>query len=177
MKFEARLVVRAEGGFVDMVDAGQVEGDPPEADGESERRDAEKLISLAAKSYFEDSGTPKGEDDYGYEGLRQLAIGKWQVNPQFAVPVSLFLLAGIAVVASERQKSSAGLTKPEAGSHPSCTENRKIRPSSAVAALSARRAGRGKRLTMGLPFAARPICGMSYTLSQYTWPVWVKNIT
>jgi ribose transport system permease protein len=35
-----------------------------------------------------------------YEGLRQLAIGKWQVNPQFAVPVSVFLLAGVALVAA-----------------------------------------------------------------------------
>ncbi len=37
-----------------------------------EDRDAETLIGLASKDYFEDSGTPKAEDDYGYEGLRQV---------------------------------------------------------------------------------------------------------
>src|SRR2546422_539382 len=37
-----------------------------------EDRDAETLLSMASPAYFEDSGTPKGEDDYGYEGLRQV---------------------------------------------------------------------------------------------------------
>jgi len=35
-----------------------------------------------------------------YEGLRQIAIGKWQVNQHFALPVSVFFLAGVAVVAA-----------------------------------------------------------------------------
>lgn len=35
-----------------------------------EERDAEKLLLMAHKSkYWEDSGTPSGSDDYGYEGL------------------------------------------------------------------------------------------------------------
>lgn len=34
-----------------------------------EDRDVEALASMAAPSYFEDSGTPRGDDDYGYEGL------------------------------------------------------------------------------------------------------------
>src|SRR5262245_44267384 len=37
-----------------------------------EDRDAEMLLSLASPQYFEDSGTPKAEDDYGYEGLKQI---------------------------------------------------------------------------------------------------------
>jgi len=35
-----------------------------------------------------------------YDSLRQLAIGKWQVSGQFALPVSVFFLAGVAVVAA-----------------------------------------------------------------------------
>ncbi len=32
-------------------------------------RDAGTLMALAHPAYFEHSGTPKGEDDYGYKGL------------------------------------------------------------------------------------------------------------
>lgn len=32
----------------------------------------EGLLLLASKNYFEDSGTPQADDDYGYEGLRQM---------------------------------------------------------------------------------------------------------
>jgi hypothetical protein len=35
-----------------------------------EDRDASTLLALASPSYYEDSGTPKGDDDYGYEGLK-----------------------------------------------------------------------------------------------------------
>jgi hypothetical protein len=35
-----------------------------------EERDAQKLITLASPHYYEDSGTPIGADDYGYEGLK-----------------------------------------------------------------------------------------------------------
>jgi hypothetical protein len=35
-----------------------------------EERDAARLLSMASPHYYEDSGTPKGEDDYGYEGLK-----------------------------------------------------------------------------------------------------------
>jgi hypothetical protein len=35
-----------------------------------ERRDADSLMLMAHKQYWEDSGTPVGGDDYGYEGLR-----------------------------------------------------------------------------------------------------------
>ncbi len=35
-----------------------------------EERDAQKLLLMAHKTkYWEDSGTPSGSDDYGYEGL------------------------------------------------------------------------------------------------------------
>jgi hypothetical protein len=37
-----------------------------------EDRDAETLLAMASPRYYEDSGTPKAEDDYGYEGLRQV---------------------------------------------------------------------------------------------------------
>ncbi len=37
-----------------------------------EERDAATLLSLAHPSYYEDSGTPGGNDDYGYEGLKEV---------------------------------------------------------------------------------------------------------
>ncbi|HEY3355328.1 MAG TPA: hypothetical protein VGQ83_18915 [Polyangia bacterium] len=35
-----------------------------------ERKDAVALLSMASPDYFEDSGTPGADDDYGYDGLR-----------------------------------------------------------------------------------------------------------
>lgn len=35
-----------------------------------ERADVDTLMLMAHKQYWEDSGTPSGSDDYGYEGLR-----------------------------------------------------------------------------------------------------------
>lgn len=37
-----------------------------------EDRDAATLLSLAHPDYYEDSGTPSGADDYGYEGLKEV---------------------------------------------------------------------------------------------------------
>lgn len=37
-----------------------------------EERDAATLLALADPHYYEDSGTPKGDDDYGYEGLKEV---------------------------------------------------------------------------------------------------------
>lgn len=37
-----------------------------------EERDSGTLLALAHPAYFEDSGTPSGDDDYGYEGLKQV---------------------------------------------------------------------------------------------------------
>lgn len=37
-----------------------------------ERQDTQALLLMASKKYREDSGTPSGSDDYGYEGLRQV---------------------------------------------------------------------------------------------------------
>src|SRR5436190_242015 len=34
------------------------------------------LLVLASQSYFEDSGTPRSDDDYGYEGLKQVLATK-----------------------------------------------------------------------------------------------------
>ena len=37
-----------------------------------ETRDARALLAMASARYFEDGGTPAGDDDYGYDGLRRL---------------------------------------------------------------------------------------------------------
>jgi hypothetical protein len=37
-----------------------------------EDKDAPTLLALAHPSYYEDSGTPTGNDDYGYSGLRDV---------------------------------------------------------------------------------------------------------
>ncbi len=39
-----------------------------------ERADADALMLMAHKQYWEDSGTPSGGDDYGYEGLRTVLM-------------------------------------------------------------------------------------------------------
>lgn len=43
-----------------------------------ERRDADALMLMASKQYWEDSGTPTGGDDYGYEGLRTVLQARLQ---------------------------------------------------------------------------------------------------
>ena len=35
-------------------------------------RNVEGLLVLASPNYFEDSGTPRSDDDYGYDGLKQV---------------------------------------------------------------------------------------------------------
>ena len=37
-----------------------------------EERDPVTLLALAHPNYYEDSGTPKGDDDYGYDGLKDV---------------------------------------------------------------------------------------------------------
>lgn len=37
-----------------------------------EAKDARTLLSLASPNYYEDAGTPRGEDDYGFDGLQRL---------------------------------------------------------------------------------------------------------
>jgi hypothetical protein len=41
-----------------------------------EQRDVRTLLSMAAPNYFEDGGTPMGDDDYGIDGLRRL-LATW----------------------------------------------------------------------------------------------------
>lgn len=41
-------------------------------------RNVEGLLVLASDKYFEDSGTPRSDDDYGYEGLKQVLTTKLQ---------------------------------------------------------------------------------------------------
>jgi hypothetical protein len=43
-----------------------------------ERKDAPALMKMASKSYWEDGGTPTGADDYGYDGLREVLVGRFQ---------------------------------------------------------------------------------------------------
>lgn len=43
-----------------------------------ERQDADALMLMAHKSYWEHSGTPTGADDYGYEGLRNVLLTRFQ---------------------------------------------------------------------------------------------------
>ena len=43
-----------------------------------ERGDADALMLMAHKQYWEDSGTPSGNDDYGYEGLRNVLLSRLQ---------------------------------------------------------------------------------------------------
>jgi hypothetical protein len=42
-----------------------------------EKADAESLFLMASPSYREDSGTPVGADDYGYEGLKDVLVGRF----------------------------------------------------------------------------------------------------
>lgn len=39
-----------------------------------ERADVDALMLMAHKQYWEDSGTPQGGDDYGYDGLRNVLL-------------------------------------------------------------------------------------------------------
>lgn len=39
-----------------------------------ERADVDQLMLMADKQYWEDSGTPSGGDDYGYDGLRNVLL-------------------------------------------------------------------------------------------------------
>ena len=39
-------------------------------------RNVEGLMVLASSKYFEDSGTPRSDDDYGFEGLKQVLSTK-----------------------------------------------------------------------------------------------------
>jgi hypothetical protein len=41
-----------------------------------EDRDAATLLAMAHPRYYEDSGTPKGDDDYGYEGLKTVLASR-----------------------------------------------------------------------------------------------------
>ena len=43
-----------------------------------ERGDADSLMLMAHKQYWEDSGTPSGADDYGIEGLRNVLLTRLQ---------------------------------------------------------------------------------------------------
>ena len=43
-----------------------------------ERGDADALMLMAHKQYWEDSGTPSGSDDYGYDGLRTVLTTRLQ---------------------------------------------------------------------------------------------------
>jgi hypothetical protein len=41
-----------------------------------EQRNVEGLLVLASERYFEDSGTPRADDDYGYDGLKEVLASR-----------------------------------------------------------------------------------------------------
>ncbi len=43
-----------------------------------EKKDAPALALMASRDYWEDGGTPEGNDDYGYEGLKQVLAGRFR---------------------------------------------------------------------------------------------------
>jgi hypothetical protein len=43
-----------------------------------ERADVDALMLMAHKQYWETSGTPTGADDYGYDGLRNVLLTRFQ---------------------------------------------------------------------------------------------------
>jgi len=43
-----------------------------------ERKDVGALVAMASRNYWEDSGTPSGADDYGYDRLREVLLGQFQ---------------------------------------------------------------------------------------------------
>jgi len=43
-----------------------------------EKGDSEALMMMAHKQYWEDSGTPSGSDDYGYDGLQNVLANRLQ---------------------------------------------------------------------------------------------------
>lgn len=44
-----------------------------------ERKDSAALLLMASQEYYwEDSGTPSGEDDYGFDGLRDVLSSRFQ---------------------------------------------------------------------------------------------------
>jgi hypothetical protein len=43
-----------------------------------QREDSAALVLMASKHYWDDAGTPTGTDDYGYQGLQQILIGRFK---------------------------------------------------------------------------------------------------
>src|SRR5262249_50737860 len=43
-----------------------------------EQKDGATILALASPNYFEDSGTPRPDDDYGYDGLKQVVWDRMQ---------------------------------------------------------------------------------------------------
>jgi hypothetical protein len=44
-----------------------------------EEKDAAGLLLMASRQYWEDSGTPSGEDDYGFAGLKEMLGSRFQM--------------------------------------------------------------------------------------------------
>jgi hypothetical protein len=43
-----------------------------------ERKDTGALALMAARNYWDDSGTPSGEDDYGWKGLQKILVRRFK---------------------------------------------------------------------------------------------------
>ena len=70
-----------------------------------EDRDAQTLVELASPNYFEDSGTPKAEDDYGYDGLKAV------INSR------LLALKSVRYSIQYREVLTKQQQRPQKGSH------------------------------------------------------------
>jgi hypothetical protein len=44
-----------------------------------EEKDASGILLMASRKYWEDSGTPEGDDDYGFAGLKEMLQTRFQV--------------------------------------------------------------------------------------------------
>lgn len=44
-----------------------------------EQKDAAGILLMASRQYWEDSGTPSGEDDYGFAGLKEVLSSRFQM--------------------------------------------------------------------------------------------------
>jgi hypothetical protein len=44
-----------------------------------EEQDAAGLLLMASRQYWEDGGTPAGDDDYGFAGLKEMLSSRFQV--------------------------------------------------------------------------------------------------
>jgi hypothetical protein len=55
-----------------------------------EQQDTDALVLMAAPSYWEDRGTVESADDYGYDGLREVLAGRFQLASEVRYGLKYF---------------------------------------------------------------------------------------